>query len=102
MSLHKASTNIFQNESKYDSDNVPSEVFEATKRVLENKNCELVRTNQGVYVVQYSESGPFRNNALKKDWMPIYIIRIQQWSSGGLTNEEFQQYCLEKSEAPTV
>ena len=90
--IHKASINIFQNESKYDSDNVPTEVFEAAKRVMENKNCELIRSNQGMYVVQYSEFGPFRTDALKKDWLPVYIIRIKKWSSGGVTYEELQNY----------
>jgi hypothetical protein len=92
MTVHKASINIFQNESKYDSDNVPSEVFEAAKRVMENKNCELIRSNQGMYVIQYAEFGPFRTDALKKDWLPVYIIRIKQWSSGGLTLEEFRDF----------
>jgi len=90
--IHKASINIFQNESKYDSDNVPTEVFEAAKRVMENKSCELIRSSQGMYVVQYSEFGPFRTDALKKDWLPVYIIRIKNWSSGGVTYEELQNY----------
>lgn len=99
--IHKASINIFQNESKYDSDNVPTEVFEAAKRVMENKSCELIRSNQGMYVVQYSEFGPFRTDALKKDWLPVYIIRIKQWSSGGVSLLDFDAYNREKESGTT-
>lgn len=88
-----ASIAIFQKSTEPETESrplVPQEVWEAIQRVLKNKSCELVKTNQGMYIVNYSESGPFNQN--REEWIPVYVARMIQWSSGGITQEEWKEF----------
>lgn len=96
MSELKASIAMFQKKMEYPTDvscpYVPQEVFEAVARISYNKRgCELVRGRDGVYVIQYSETGPFRDH-FSDDWMPVYVMKVREWHSGGVTKEEFEEY----------
>ena len=71
---------------------VPQEVFEAVARISHDKRgCELIRVRSGVYLVHYSETGPFREQ-FSDDWMPVHVMRLREWHSGGVTKEEFEEY----------
>jgi len=89
----QASISIFQKKVDY-PDNisrpvVPKAVLEAVARVVDNKDgCELIRVRDGVYVVHYSETGPFQSE-LSDGWLPVYVMKLREWSSGGVTEEEF-------------
>lgn len=92
--MPKASVAIFRKSVEYPNENgseVPEAVFEATKRVMESKGSEVLRLREGFYIVQYSETGPFRES-LGDGWLPVYIARISQWSSGGIKTEEMSNY----------
>lgn len=90
-----ASIGIFNQEIKPPDNNtkplVPKEVFEAAIRVAENKSCELVRTNTGIYIVDYSEFGPFQSK-VNDDWMPVYIAKPEKWRSGGIKLSELENF----------
>jgi len=92
----RASIAIFKNSVDYDEDIaqpfVPASIFEAAKRVTESKGCELVKSRDGMYIVKYSETGPFPQKMRNETWLPVYIARVQQWSSGGIKKEEFQNF----------
>ena len=67
---------------------VPIEIFNAARRIIENKEgCELVKTQGCMYVIKYSESGPFKEK-ISDEWLPVYVARIEQWSSGGIKKDE--------------
>lgn len=99
MSELQASIAMFQKSMDYPTDvsrpQVPPEVFEAVARISRDKRgCELIRVRDGVYVIQHSETGPFREQ-FSDDWMPVYVMKIREWSSGGMTKSEFAHYCQE-------
>ncbi len=91
---YKASINIFQKEIEKNSASdpyVPKEVFSAAQIIIQAQSgCELIRTGQGVYLVQYSDTGPFRSHV--DGWLPVYIIKLRQWNSGGITADEMHEY----------
>jgi hypothetical protein len=92
--MTKASISIFQKaiETEFCSQpEVPDAVFEAAKRVIENKNCELVKTSNGLYVVTYSENGPWTTTS-DDEWLPVYVAKMTKWTSGGITKNEMNQY----------
>ena len=95
----RASISIFPKKIKYTDERTqpetPSEVFEAVQRVIINKNCELVRSNQGLYVVSYSETGPSKTLAGWENWLPVYVAKIEQWSSGGIQKSEMEEFLKE-------
>lgn len=91
----RASVGIFNPEFK-STDNesrpvTPDAVFEAALRVIENKNCELVRTPVGIYIVSYSELGPFQEK-VSDEWMPVYVAKMQKWRSGGIKLSELKEF----------
>ena len=95
----RASIAIFQKKIDYPKrevkPEVPNEVFEAAKRVIENKSCELVKTSSGIYVISYSETGPWNAETSKltlQNWLPVYIARMEKWSSGGITQSEMKEF----------
>lgn len=92
---HRASVAIFKNSVEYEEDIgqplIPAIVFETAKKVIETQGCELVKTRDGLYIVKYSPNGPFPNQ-ISQDWMPVYIARIEKWSSGGIKHKEFEDY----------
>jgi hypothetical protein len=101
--MNRASIAIFgQKEVDYSSEHesrpiVPDEVFEAAQRVIENKNMELVKTRSGMYIVVYSQNGPFQHGELVNEWLPVYIARIKKWDSGGITRDEMASFEKEKT-----
>ncbi len=92
----RASISIFKNSVDYDEDLaqpfVPESVFEAAKRVIQSKGCELIKARDGLYIVKYSETGPFPQKMRDEAWLPVYVARVQQWSSGGIRQSEFQNF----------
>jgi hypothetical protein len=95
---HKASISIFRKSIKTDSKVatpiVPDEVFKAAQRVIESKGVELVKSTDGVYLLQYSETGPFKEK-ISDDWLPVFVMKLQEWSSGGIKKEELDGYLSE-------
>lgn len=93
--MHKASIGIYQRDAKYDDNGscplVPDTVFEAAKRVIDSKGQEVLKTKDGFFIISYSENGPFVDAKLK-NWLPVQVIRIKQWISGGIKTEEIEQY----------
>ena len=95
MQSHKDSIAIFHKSIEY-SENVsqphtPPEVFEATRRVIESKGIELIRARDGIYIVQYSETGPFREK-INDEWLPVFVMRLQKYSSGGVKRKELNHW----------
>jgi hypothetical protein len=91
----RASVAIFQKQIEYPEESrpyVPDEVFEAASRVAINKSCELVKSSNGLYVVKYSETGPWQERTMSSDYLPVWIARISSWCSGGITNSEMTEY----------
>ena len=68
---------------------IPIEVFHAVNRVMDSKSIELVRTRSGMFIVQYSTNGPFREK-IGDDWLPVYVARVEQWRSGGIMKKEME------------
>lgn len=103
----KASIAIFQKKIDYPKrevkPEVPDDVFEAALRVIENKSCELVKTNGGIYIVSFSETGPWQletSKLIQQNWLPVYIARMEKWSSGGILESELQQFNESKIKNP--
>ena len=88
----KASISIFNTSLKYEDDSpipsVPNEIFEAAKRVIKNKNTEVLHLNSGFYVIEYSANGPFIAEVDSLRWLPVKVYRISQFKSGGIRTEE--------------
>jgi len=106
MNAHEASIAIFKGDfdygpvSKSTAPIVPEEVFEIAQRVIDNKSCEIWRGKNGVYVISYSESGPFPNGVSHStaQWLPVYIARMEKWSSGGIKQSEMEQFLAGESD----
>jgi len=84
-----ASISIFQyaaEESSTTTPMVPDEIFEAAKSVMETKQDQVVRHRTGIYIVQYSENGPFRSHI--DGWLPVHITKVLKWTSGGIQQAE--------------
>jgi hypothetical protein len=81
---------------------VPDQVFEAVERVIKTKSTELVKTRGGMYIVVYSEHGPFQQSTDAGDWAPVYVARIRRWDSGGVKNSELSQYVELRKENEVV
>lgn len=104
-----ASVAIFANNSEIEAKTevvvkpmVPDEVFEAALRVIQNKNCEIVKSRNGFYVVNYSEHGPFQT-PIGSDWMPVYVARLHQWTSGGIKQDEMETFqSAKETQMPTL
>ncbi len=98
MESHKASIAIFKNiaTAKFEDTcpQVPNAVFDAANRVIENKGCEFIKTKSGAYIVKYSETGPF---STQEGWLPVYVARIEQWSSGGIKEDEMVDFMLDSN-----
>lgn len=88
----ESSINIFQNSvpDGAESNISPPELFEAAQRVTKTKRDEILRHRTGIYLIQYSENGPFQSHI--PGWLPIHVTRVLKWTSGGIREEEFQQY----------
>lgn len=97
--MNKASISIFRKSIKYpdgSESSTPPQVFEAAMRVMESRGIEVIKGKDGFYVVQYSESGPFID-IKDPDWLPVYVARVAQWTSGGIKKEEMEAY---RNESP--
>lgn len=92
---HRASIAIFKNSVPYEENQgqplVPSIIFDTVKKVLDTKGCEFVKTRDGVYIVKYSPTGPFPD-PIGNDWLPVYVARLEKWSSGGVKKSEMNNY----------
>lgn len=90
----KASVAIFQKviEEKYEScPEVPDVVFEVAQRVIEQQNTEIVKTEQGNYIITYVANGPWQEK-IGDEWLPVYIIKPLKWNSGGIKVSEMEAY----------
>jgi len=76
--------------------NVPDEVFEAARRVIDNKSTEMVKTRTGIFLVAYSPNGPFQI-PVSDEWLPVYVCRVRKWDSGGITKAEMEEYDSQKA-----
>ena len=96
--MTKASIAIFPHKAEYaETDNsthptTPTEVFEAAIRVQKTRGCEIVRLTTGMYIVQYSETGPGLQHDGWTGWLPVYVARISTWVAGGIRNSEMEDY----------
>ena len=92
---HKASIAIFHKSINYTDDttqpHTPDTVFEAAQRVIESKGSEMIKSRDGMYFVQYSETGPF-NAKIDDKWLPVFIMRLREWQSGGITENEMKKF----------
>lgn len=76
---------------------VPDELFKIAQKLVEEKQgCELVRDKTGLYIVMYSESGPGKKREGWENWLPIYVAKVQSWSSGGIKESELANYLKEQ------
>lgn len=99
MSNHRASIGMFQKKVDYPRESrpiVPDEIFEAALRVVKSKNSEIIKSANGLYLVQYSESGPWINKAENIDFLPVWVARIQSWCSGGIKTSEMENFLHDK------
>lgn len=101
--MTRASISIFPKKVEYSDDRsrpeTPSEVFEAVQRIIrDKKGCELVRCKSGLYVVTYSETGPGTDPIGWDGWLPIYVAKVVQWSSGGIRQKEMDEFLEEKTD----
>ena len=93
----KASIAIMHGHLKEDTKNkdttpvVPDEVFEAAQRVSNSKTTEVLKTAVGTYIVEYSETGPFKEKQ-GDDWLPVHISKLITWHSGGIRKSEQISY----------
>ena len=105
--MARASIAIFPKTIEY-SDNrtkpeIPDEIFEIAQKLAEQKSgCELVRAKTGLYVVMYSETGPSTRPEGWENWLPIYIAKIESWKSGGIKEDEMEQFLDGKANLHTT
>ncbi len=89
-----ASIAIFQRSVEYPEITRPlvsDEIFETAKRVVNTKVPEIIRSRNGVFVISYSESGPFQDK-INEEWLPVHIMRLAQWHSGGIKKSELEEF----------
>ena len=101
----EASIAIFRNKADHDTSTrpqVPQSIFEAAKRVEESKQTEIIRTNMGIFVVTFSETGPFIEKEVADKWMQVAIYRMEQWASGGIKLSELEAYELRQKDTTTT
>lgn len=99
--MTRASIAIFPKKIEYSDERprpeIPPKVFEVVQTIIRNKNgCELVRTKSGLYIIAYSETGPGNDPAGWEGWLPVYVAKISQWASGGIRQEEMNEFLEEK------
>lgn len=92
---NRASIAIFQQSTETEDQTkpiTPDEVFLAAKEVQETKGIKIVRNRMGVFVVSYSETGPFSEKEFAADWIPVQILVLKQWASGGIKKTEMEDF----------
>jgi len=99
--MARASISIFPKKIEYSDQRprpeTPTEVFMAAQRVIEKKEgCELVRNKSGLYIVAYSETGPGSDPAGWAGWLPVYVAKVVQWASGGIRQNEMNEFFEER------
>jgi len=103
--MNKASIAIFRNTSEDTSritqPVVPDAVFEAVTRVMENKNCEIVKADQQSFIVKYSPNGPFVDVG-SGEWLPVYVAKLITWTSGGVKKQEYESYLAQKDQPEII
>jgi hypothetical protein len=91
----RASIAIYQRAAETEDETcpiTPDEVFAAAREVSELGGTKIIRNRTGVFVVTYSESGPFTDKQLAQDWLPVQVYVMKQWASGGIKLSEMQNY----------
>lgn len=91
----KSSIAIFQQSAETNDDTqpmTPAEVFAAAEDVAKSKGTRVVRNRQGIFVVTYSETGPFNEPHLASEWLPVQVYVLKQWASGGIRQQEMEAY----------
>lgn len=101
--MTRASIAIFskkvENSDSRPSPETPPEVFEAVQRVIEKKDgCELIKSRSGLYIVTYSETGPGNDPAGWDGWLPVHVYKVAEWASGGIRQEEMDEFLKEKAQ----
>ena len=94
----RSSIGIFQRAVEGDDTTrpiTPQSVFEAAEQVIQTKQTTIVRNKDGVYVISYSATGPF-NDKVSEEWLPVQVMKLKQWSSGGIKASELQQFVEHK------
>lgn len=94
--MYRASIAIFKNAPDFEYEEVSRPVvsqvvFEAAQRVIVSKSCEFLKTKDGVYIVRYAEHGPYQAH-VSDEWLPVYVARIEKWSSGGIKRSEMEAF----------
>ena len=93
---YRASIAIFKGEFEYPTSEscpvVPKSLFEAIQRVIKNKGCEFLKSRDGIYIVRYSETGPYQEQMNGDEWMPVYVAKVFHWASGGVKKTEMKEY----------
>ncbi len=101
---YRASIAIFKSEFEYPTNDscpiVPALLFEAVQKVIKSKGCEFIKSRDGIYIVRYSESGPYQLK-MSDEWMPVYVAKVFHWASGGVKKSEMQDY-LDTNPQPVI
>lgn len=66
--------------------NVSKELLDACNETVNDKQTRIVRENNGVYVVEYNENGPF--SFKQEGWLPVKVICIEKYKAGGIMEDE--------------
>ena len=89
-----ASVAIFNGQLDYDNSvkqDLPPEFFQLAKKVISTGIPEIYKSKDGFFVLLPSPNGPFSSpSTFTQEWMPIKVIRLERWQSGGITRCEFQ------------
>jgi hypothetical protein len=81
---------------------VPDEVFLAVQDVCKNKITKVVRCRTGVFVILYSDTGPFIEDVPHEEWLPVQVFCLKQWASGGVKTCEMQDFVETLKESESV
>ena len=103
--MYRASIAIFRNDPEFGYEDasrpiVPDSIFEVAQRVIESKGCEFIKSHNGVFIVRYAEHGPYQSH-VSDEWLPVYIARVEKWSSGGIKRSEFENFIESESLSAT-
>jgi len=98
--MTRGSVSIFskkvENFDKRPRPEIPPDVFKVAQKIIKKKGGgEIVKNKSGLYVIMYSETGPTNNPAGWEGWLPVYVAKIVQWTSGGIRQEEMSEFLQE-------
>lgn len=97
----KASVAVFSGQARYrdysPNPDVPDSLFEAAERVVATGVPEFLRHLDGTYVVLPAKAGPFAGTSSVTGWLPVRILRLEVWRSGGISDEEMAAWKVSKA-----